>query len=158
MSNENKEPMSAQTDWTQPDKDGNFQIPDYLYPLVNKVGMQFYFVEYSGLSTNKAVLNILWCFEKFLKQQTADLRKDLEFEKSNSEKMRKALRFPNKSEWINEFKENWYKENSGVLSNRVTDNLWKETERTVDMIYKYQRKSFEEALKQYDAEGGGDEK
>lgn len=78
-------------------------------------------------------------------------------QKSKSEKMRETLRFPNKSEWINEFKENWYKENSGVLSNRVTDNLWKETERTIDMIYKYQRKSFEEALKQYDEKGGGDE-
>lgn len=50
--------------------------------------------------------------------------------------------FPLTSEWIQEFKNAWFKDN-GSLPKKVLYEKWREMERTFNMIHQYQRRAFE---------------
>lgn len=113
--------------------------------------------------------NFEMCMQEYADQETAAIRKELEeFRQSlqfqvdrssdlvmQNAKLVEALKFPNKSEWIQEFKENWYEDNGGTFTKKTTDNLWKHTERIIDMIYKYQRMCFESKIIECDWKGEG---
>lgn len=58
--------------------------------------------------------------------------------------LKKSL-FPLPSEWIEEFKTNWYKDNN-ALPKKLLNELWKENKRVCQMIYQYQRRAYEKNI------------
>lgn len=66
MSNKHTAEQAA---WNKPDEDGTIHVPDYLDPLVNKVGMQIRFHTISGKGEVETVCDIVKNAEEFFKAQ-----------------------------------------------------------------------------------------
>lgn len=84
-------------------------------------------------------------FEKFAEQSEKDNIKWHErFESITGNGLGKSL-FPLPSEWIEEFKTDWYKDNE-ILGNAVLKMKWQDYVRVFSMIYQYQRLAYEKNL------------
>jgi hypothetical protein len=55
--------------WTEPDKDGNINIPDELDPLFNKLGMQMRFHTISGKNELQTVVDMTYIADKFYSEK-----------------------------------------------------------------------------------------
>jgi len=53
------------SNWNVVDENGQIAVPDYLDPLVNKIGFQINFHKYSGLGEGEAICNIAAFAEEF---------------------------------------------------------------------------------------------
>lgn len=56
--------------WNKADKDGNIDVPDYLMPLLNKVGTQLRLHTISGKNEIQTVCDIVYLAEKFFTELT----------------------------------------------------------------------------------------
>jgi hypothetical protein len=54
-------------DWTKADKDGTIHVPDYLDPMINKVGFQMRLHTISGRNEVQVICDIVYNAEKFFK-------------------------------------------------------------------------------------------
>ena len=52
-------------DWTKPDSKGNIHVPEELDELVNAIGMQIKFLQYSGKNEGQTVCDIAFIAQKF---------------------------------------------------------------------------------------------
>ena len=59
--------MSDEIKWNHADDKGIIHVPDYLDPLINKVGMQLRLHTISGISEPQVICNIVYLAEKFFK-------------------------------------------------------------------------------------------
>lgn len=57
--------------WNKADKDGNIDVPDYLMPLLDKIGMQLRLHTISGKNEIQTVCDIVYLAEKFFTELTA---------------------------------------------------------------------------------------
>lgn len=63
-----------ETKWNEPAEDGFIHVPDELDEIVNSVGMQFNFVQFSGKNQNQAICDIVYkCQQFFTNQQNKQL-------------------------------------------------------------------------------------
>lgn len=56
--------------WNKADKDGNIDVPDYLMPLLNKVGIQLRLHTISGKNEIQTACDIVCLAEKFFTELT----------------------------------------------------------------------------------------
>lgn len=61
--------------WTEPDKDGNINIPDELDPLFNKLGMQLRFHTISGKNEVQTVVDMTYIADKFYSEKINEIDK-----------------------------------------------------------------------------------
>ena len=59
-----------ETNWNKADENGIINVPDELDGLINKVGMQFNFVQFSGKNQNQAICDIVKGCQDFFEKQT----------------------------------------------------------------------------------------
>lgn len=57
--------------WADADSDGTIHVPDYLDPLVNKIGMQIRFHTISGKNEIQTVCDMTYAAEKFFQELNA---------------------------------------------------------------------------------------
>lgn len=55
--------------WTEPDKDGNINVPDELEPLFNKLGMQMRFHTISGKNELQTVVDMTYIADIFFSEK-----------------------------------------------------------------------------------------
>lgn len=63
--------------WTEPDKDGNVNIPDELDPLFNKLGMQMRFHTISGKNEAQTVVDMTYLADKFYSEKINTLKEEI---------------------------------------------------------------------------------
>ncbi len=69
--------MSDQTKWNIADTNGNINVPDYLDPLINKVGTQMRLHTISGKGEVQTICDIVYGVEKFFNDINAEIIVDL---------------------------------------------------------------------------------
>lgn len=61
--------MEDKKHWSQADADGIIHVPDYLDPLINKVGFQLRFHTISGKNEVQTICDIVAICEKFFNEK-----------------------------------------------------------------------------------------
>ena len=61
--------------WNKADQDGNIDVPDYLMPLLNKVGTQLRLHTISGKNEIQTMCDIVYLAEKFFTELTINNKK-----------------------------------------------------------------------------------
>jgi hypothetical protein len=73
----NNEPrVSDEKNWSDPDENGNVQMPDELEPLYNKLGFQLRFHTISGKGETATLVHMTRIAEEFFQYRLSQIREE----------------------------------------------------------------------------------